>query len=257
MFAAFRYRNYRLFFSGQLVSLIGTWMNNTAEGWLVYQLTGSKAMLGIVAAASSGPMLFFSTFGGWVADRYPKRSVLVVTQAVSMILSLLLALLVWRGWVQPWHIVTLALLGGVVMAFDMPARQSFVIELMTSREDLTSQRHLAQQHDGQWRPHPRPFARRDLHGAALWLLLLLLFDIAACFLFDGVSFIAVIGITGLFLMQLASRPRAPQKGSALEHALGGFSYVWNNPRVLTILTLFAVVGILVPVVFRPHARLCP
>src|SRR4051794_702244 len=75
MFSAFRYRNYRLFFLGQLVSLVGTWMNNTAEGWLVYQLTGSKALLGVVAAASSGPMLFFSTYGGWIADRHPKRSI--------------------------------------------------------------------------------------------------------------------------------------------------------------------------------------
>src|SRR5436309_14844671 len=134
-FSALRHRNFRLFFYGQLISLTGTWMTTTAQGWLVYQLTGSKALLGIVAAAASAPMLVFATWGGWAADRYPKRSVLVVTQACSMILSLTMAALVWSGHVRPWEIIVLAIFGGVTMAFDMPARQSFVIE-MTSREDL-------------------------------------------------------------------------------------------------------------------------
>jgi MFS family permease len=93
-FSAFKHRNFRLYFSGQLISFTGTWMTTTAQGWLVYQLTGSKALLGVVAAAASAPMLFFATWGGWVADRYPKRSVIVCTQISSMILSLVLAALV-------------------------------------------------------------------------------------------------------------------------------------------------------------------
>ena len=136
-FAAFAHRNYRLFFIGQLVSLIGNWINSTAEGWLVYQLTGSTALLGVVAAASTGPMLFLSTWGGLVADRHPKRTVLVIAQVASMVLSLLLAFLVWSGHIQPWQIIAMASLGGVVMAFEMPARQAFVIEI-TSRADLTN-----------------------------------------------------------------------------------------------------------------------
>ena len=230
MFAAFRYRNYRLFFSGQLISLIGTWMNNTAEGWLVYQLTGSKALLGVVAAASTGPMLFFSTFGGWVADRYPKRSVLVVTQAASMILSLTLAFLVWTHTIQVWQIITLAILGGVVMAFDMPARQSFVIE-MTSREDLTNAISL----------NSSMVNGARIVGPSVAGLLMAQFGIAACFLFDGLSFIAVIW--GLLLMRGLPPARHLQKGSAMSHAIDGFRYVARHPRVLTILTLFAVVGI--------------
>lgn len=121
-FSAFKHRNFRLYFFGQLISFTGSWMTTTAQGWLVYQLTGSKALLGLVAAAASAPMLFFATWGGWVADRYKKRSVIVMTQICSMILSLAMASLVWTNVVQPWHIIVLAVLGGINMAFDMPAR---------------------------------------------------------------------------------------------------------------------------------------
>ena len=134
-FSALRHRNFRLFFYGQLISLVGTWMTTTAQGWLVYQMTGSKALLGIVAAAASAPMFVFATWGGWAADKYPKRSVLVATQIMSMLLSLALAALVWSGHIRAWQIIVLAALGGVTMAFDMPARQSFVIEIKLIRRD--------------------------------------------------------------------------------------------------------------------------
>jgi MFS family permease len=230
MFAAFRHRNYRLFFIGQLISLIGNWMNSTAEGWLVYQITGSTALLGVVAAASTGPMLFLSTWGGWVADRHPKRTVLVIAQVVSMVLSLVLAFLVWSGHVQPWQIIALAALGGVVMAFDMPARQSFVIEI-TSREDLTNAISL----------NSSMINGARIIGPSLAGVFMARFGIASCFLVDGLSFIAVIA--ALLAMRLPKHVCLTHPGSGLEHALGGFRYVWNNPRVLTILSLFAVVGI--------------
>src|SRR5215813_10015652 len=121
-FSAFQYRNYRLYFVGQLVSLIGTWMTSTAQGWLVYQLTGSKALLGIVSAAGTAPMLVFSTWGGWAADHFPKRSVLIGTQISMMILSFIMAGLVWCKLILPWEIVVLGMFGGVAMAFDMPSR---------------------------------------------------------------------------------------------------------------------------------------
>src|SRR3954464_14807666 len=110
-FSALKYRTFRLYFAGQLVSFTGTWMTTTAQGWLVYQLTGSKALLGIVAAAASAPMLLFSTWGGWLADRYPKRTVIVCTQISSMMLSLAMAALVWTKVVQPWQIIVLAVFG--------------------------------------------------------------------------------------------------------------------------------------------------
>ena len=164
-------------------------MTTTAQGWLVYQLTGSKALLGFVAAAASAPMLFLAAFGGWVADRYPKRSVVVITQSCMMILSFTMAALVWSKWVQPWQIIVLAVLGGIVTAFDMPARQSFVIE-MTSREDLMNAISL----------NSSAFNCARILGPSIAGFLMAQVGIAMCFFLDGVSFIAVI--TGLLMMRL-------------------------------------------------------
>ena len=229
-FSALKHRNFRLFFSGQLISFTGTWMTTTAQGWLVYQLTGSKALLGLVAAAASAPMLLFATWGGWVADRYPKRSVIVVTQTCSMILSFVMAALVWSDLVQPWHIILLAILGGITMAFDMPARQSFVIE-MTSREDLMNAISL----------NSSAFNCARIVGPSIAGFLMAQVGIAACFFVDGLSFFAVIA--GLLLMRLPKHNPIESASSAIGQALEGFRYVWGHRRVLTILSLFAVVGI--------------
>src|SRR3989440_5004599 len=230
-FSAFKHRNFRLYFAGQLISFTGTWMTTTAQGWLVYQLTGSKALLGIVAAAASAPLLFFATWGGWVADRYPKRAVVVATQVCFMILSLALAALVWTKLVQPWQIIVLAVFGGITMAFDMPARQSFVIE-MTSREDLMNAISL----------NSSAFNCARIVGPSIAGLLMAHVGIATCFLCDGVSFVPVIA--GLLLMRLPKKEtRIASGGGAIAQALEGFRYVWGHRRVLTILSLFTVVGI--------------
>ena len=230
-FSAFKHRNFRLYFSGQLISFTGTWMTTTAQGWLVYQLTGSKVLLGVVAAAASAPMLFFATWGGWVADRYPKRLVIVMTQICSMILSLTMAALVWTQIVQPWHIIVLAVLGGVTMAFDMPARQSFVIE-MTSREDLMNAISL----------NSSAFNCARIIGPSIAGLLMAHVGIAMCFLIDGLSFIPVIA--GLLLMRLPKREtQIESEAGPIGQALEGFRYVGQHRRVLTILSLFTVVGI--------------
>ena len=230
-FSAFQHRNFRLYFIGQLISFTGTWMTTTAQGWLVYQLTGSKALLGIVAAAASAPMLLFATYGGWIADRYPKRAVVVCTQISSMLLSLAMAALVWTKVVQPWHIIALAVLGGITMAFDMPARQSFVIE-MTSREDLMNAISL----------NSSAFNCARIVGPSIAGLLMAHISIAACFLCDGLSFLPVIA--GLLMMRLPKKPKQiASSGGALAQALEGFRYVWGHRRVLTILSLFTVVGI--------------
>src|SRR5437773_6567430 len=188
-FSAFQYRNYRLYFWGQLVSLIGTWMTSTAQGWLVYQLTGSKALLGIVAAAGTAPMLVFATWGGWAADRFPKRSVLLWTQSAMMILAFIFAGLVWSGLIRPWEIIVLGLCGGVVMAFDMPARQSFVVEI-ASREDLMNAISL----------NSAMFNGARIVGPAVAGFLMAKVGIALCFFIDGVSFLAVLA--GLLMMRL-------------------------------------------------------
>jgi MFS family permease len=136
-FAAFRHRNYRLYFFGHFVALTGLWMQNVAQSWLVYQLTGSPLYLGIVSFASSIPILAFSLGAGVLVDRVPIRWLLLRTQTAAKALAFILAADVFFGWVQPWHIVILAFLLGIVNTFDAPARQSFVIE-MVGREDLTN-----------------------------------------------------------------------------------------------------------------------
>ncbi len=229
-FSAFQYRNYRLYFWGQLVSLIGTWMTNTAQGWLVYQLTGSKALLGVVAAAGTAPMLFFATWGGWAADRFPKRSVLLWTQSGMMILAFVFAGLIWSGLIRPWQIIVLGLCGGVAMAFDMPARQSFVVEI-ASREDLMNAISL----------NSAMFNGARIIGPAIAGLLMAKVGIALCFFIDGVSFLAVLG--GLLMMRLPAHRGHSAAGGALAQSLEGFRYVWNHTRVRTIFILFAIVGI--------------
>jgi MFS family permease len=188
-------------------------------------------LLGVVAAAASAPMLVFATWGGWIADRYPKRSVIVATQTCSMVLSLTMAALVWSGRVQPWHIIVLAVLGGITMAFDMPARQSFVIE-MTSREDLMNAISL----------NSSAFNCARIVGPSIAGVLMAQVGIAMCFLLDGLSFIAVIA--GLLLMRLPrKKAQIDSEAGPLGQALEGFRYVWMHARVLTILSLFTVVGI--------------
>ena len=188
-FAALKHRNFRLFFVGQLVSLIGSWMQNTAQGWLVYQLTGSKVLLGTVAAVGSLPMLLLSVWGGSVADRHPKRTVVLFTQTGMMVLAFVFAALVWSGHIQPWHILVLAALGGVAMAFDMPARQAFMVE-MTSREDLMNAVSL----------NSSIVNGARVVGPAVAGFLMAHVGMTWCFLLNGLSFIAVIA--GLLMMRL-------------------------------------------------------
>jgi MFS family permease len=127
---AFRYRNFRLFWSGQLISLIGTWMHHTAQGWLVFKLTDSPFYLGLTGMAASSPILLFTLAGGVLADRYPKRNIILVAPVVIMCLTLTLALLVATGNVRVWHVLVLAFLIGSANAVEIPARQSFLIELV-------------------------------------------------------------------------------------------------------------------------------
>jgi MFS family permease len=187
-------------------------------------------MLGIVAAASTTPMLFLSTIGGAVADRYPKRTVITIMQGINMVLSLTLAYLVWAGSVRPSQIIVLAIFTGAVLAFEMPARQSFVIE-MTSKEDLLNAISL----------NSSMVNGARILGPSLAGLVMAHFGTAMCFLLDGLSFIAVIA--SLLMMRLPPHAPKPRQGSALEHALEGFRYAWTHPRVRTILSLFAIVGI--------------
>jgi MFS family permease len=226
---ALRHRNYRLFFSGQLVSLIGSWMQSVAESWLVYRLTGSAALLGVAGFASQIPVLFLATIGGTVADRYHRHRIIVVTQITSMILPLVLAVLVFTGRVQVWHVFALAATLGVVNAFDVPARQAFVIE-MVGKDDLVNAIAL----------NSSIVNGARAIGPAIAGVLVAAFGEGWCFLLNGVSYIAVI--TGLLLMQLPPRMQAEHPKKALTGITQGYRYVMNTMPVRDLLLMVGLLS---------------
>ena len=229
-FRALRHRNYRLFFWGQLVSLTGTWMQQTAMSWYVYQITNSKLLLGVVSAVGSAPMMLSSIWGGALADLYPKRSILVATQAAQMICAFLLAAGVWLGFATPSFIIIVAALNGISMGFDMPARQAFTVE-MTSREDLLNAISL----------NSSIVNGARVVGPSVAGLMIGAVGVAMCFFLNGLSFIAVIA--GLWMMRLPIFERKIEIVSAGEHAWEGILYATKHPRVRTILLLFLAVGV--------------
>jgi len=237
---ALRHRNYRLFFSGQLVSLVGTWMQSVAESWLVYRLTGSAALLGIAGFAGQVPVLFFATIGGTVADRYNRHRILIVTQTISMVLPLILAALVFTGRVQVWHVLTLAAILGVVNAFDVPARQAFVVE-MVGKDDLVNAIALNSSIVN---------AARSVGPAVAGVLLAAVGE-GWCFLLNGVSYIAVI--TGLLMMQLPRRMQAEHPAKALAGVTQGFRYVRRTMAVRDLLLMVALISF----AGQPFATLMP
>jgi MFS family permease len=229
-FRALRHRNYRLFFWGQLVSLIGTWMQQTAMSWFVYEITNSKFLLGAVAAVGSAPMMLFAIWGGSLADIYPKRSILIATQTAQMICALLLAAAAWAGFATPLFIIIIAALNGVAMGFDMPARQAFTVE-MTSREDLLNAISL----------NSSIVNGARVVGPSIAGLMIGAVGVATCFFLNGLSFIAVIA--GLLMMRLPPFERNIEIVSTREHAWNGILYSIKHQRVRTILLLFLAVGV--------------
>src|SRR6266513_208022 len=229
-FRALRHRNYRLFFWGQLVPLIDTWRQQTSMSWFVYQITNSKLLLGVVAAMGSAPMMLSSVWGGSLADRYPKRSILVATQTAQMICAFLLAAGVWAGFATPSFIIVIAALNGLAMGFDMPARQAFTVE-MTSREGLLNAISL----------NSSIVNGARIIGPSVAGLLIGAFGVAMCFFLNGVTFIAVIA--GLSMMRLPRFERPAHAVSAGEHAWNGIVYSIKHQRVRTMLLLFLAVGV--------------
>ncbi len=229
-FRALRHRNYRLFFWGQLVSLIGTWMQQTAMSWFVYEITNSKFLLGVVSAVGSAPMVLSSVWGGTLADLHPKRSILVATQSAQLVCAFLLATGVWLGFATPSFIIIVAALNGIAMGFDMPARQAFTVE-MTNREDLLNAISL----------NSSIVNGARVVGPSVAGLMIGAVGVAMCFFLNGLSFIAVIA--GLLMMRLPPFEPKVHVASAGEHAWNGLMYSIKHPRVRMILVLFLAVGV--------------
>lgn len=229
-FAAFKHRNYRLWFMGQLVSLVGTWMQTTAQGYLVFQLTHSPLYLGYVGFAAGVPSWLFMLYGGVIADRMPRRKLLLIAQTTMMILAFIQAGLTFAGWIQPWHIIVLALALGIANAFDAPARQAFTVE-MVGREDLTNAIAL----------NSSMFNLATVVGPAVAGLTYAWVGPAWCFTLNGLSFIAVI--TALLLMRLKPMLTKKRTTAALDDLKEGLRYTASHVAIRTLVSIAAVVSL--------------
>jgi MFS family permease len=225
-----RHRNFQYFFSGQLISLIGTWMQTIAESWLVYRLTGSPWLLGIVRFMAQIPVFLLATVGGMVADRYNRHRVIIATQSISMVLALILAFLTLTGRVHVWHVMVLATLLGVVNAFDLPARQAFLVD-MVGKGDLMNAIAL----------NSSIFNGARVIGPAVAGILVAWIGEGWCFFANGISFIAVI--TGLLLMKLPAFQKAREHQPFFENMAEGIRFVRTTTPIRALLLLIGLVSL--------------
>lgn len=237
---ALRHRNFQLFFSGQLISLIGTWMQSVAQAWLVYRKTGSSLLLGSVGFASQIPVFLVAPLGGIVADRYNRHRVVISTQVASMILALILAALTLSHRVEVWHIFVLAALLGVVNAFDIPGRQAFLVD-MVGKEDLMNAIAL----------NSSMFNGARIVGPAIAGILVASIGEGWCFFANGISYIAVI--IGLLMMRIECPRRPNTSGSPLEDIIEGFRFASRTGPIRAILLLLGLVSL----VAMPYTVLMP
>lgn len=227
---ALRHPNYRLWFWSQIVSLFGTWMESTALGFLVFDLTKSPAYLGLVGFATGVPTWLFMLYAGAIADRVPRRTLLLVTQTVMMALAFAVAGLTFLHWIQPWHVLVLAFLLGTANAFEAPARQSFILEMVTV-EDMTNAIAL----------NSAMFNTAMAVGPMAGGLIYAFFGPAWCFAINGLSFVAVI--VALKRMKLEPFVPKPSRASALADIKEGLAYVATHPLIRTIIALIGTVSL--------------
>jgi MFS family permease len=232
-FRAFNNRNYTLFFCGQSISQIGTWMQRTAVSWVIYSITHSAYMLGLAVFAQQFPSFLFSLLGGIVSDRYDRRKVLLITQTASLVQSVLLAILTFTGHYIIWEILTLSVLLGIVNAFDTPARQPMIHELVNNKEDITNALAL----------NSAMVNIARLAGPALSGIVLQSFGAHTCFALNALSFLAVIA--SLLLMKLSPFTPPAIKKKVITELSEGFRYLQQTPRVGIIIILMMCLSLLV------------
>jgi len=239
-----RHRNFRLWFFGQLTSLVGTWMQSIAQNWLVYELTGSAWDLGIVNFVGAIPLVPLTLYAGAIADRFSKRRIIFAMQAAMMAQAFILFALCSTGVVQVWHVIALAFLLGAAQALDTPARQAFVVELV-GKEDLSNAIAL----------NSGIFHAARMIGPAAAGVLVATVGISGAFFLNGVSFLAVLG--GLFLMDASLIMRATADGKAGDDLLGGVRYISAHraPKAIILIVSFSAMlampyYVLIPVVAK-------
>lgn len=237
---AFRHRNYQLFFFGQLISVCGTWMQSVAQSWLVYRLTGSAALLGLVNFANLIPVFLLAPIGGAAADRRSRHRILLITQIVALVLAFVLAALTLTGRIHVWHLFVLASMLGINYAFYVPAQSAFVVD-MVGKEDLMNAIAL----------NSSMVNGARIIGPAIAGLLVAVIGEGWCFFLNGVSYVAVIG--GLLLMKIPPHHKVSLAGSPLKHVVEGFGFVARTGPVRELLLLLGAVSLF----GAPYAVLMP
>ena len=237
---ALKHRNFQLFFGGQLISVTGTWMQTVALSWLVYRLTGSSLLLGTAGFAGQIPVFLLAPLGGMMADRHDRQRIVIGTQTASMVLAFLLAALTLTGRVQVWHILVLAGSLGVANAFDIPARQAFLVD-MVGREDLMNAIAL----------NSSMFNGARIVGPAVAGILVAMIGEGWCFFANAVSYVAVI--VGLMMMRVRRPSRKPPSGSPWTQIVEGFRFVGHTRPIRAILLLLGLISL----VAMPYTVLMP
>ncbi len=228
---ALKHRNYRLFFTGQSISLIGTWMQQIARGWLVYTLTDSAFLLGLVGFASQIPTFVLASFAGVLADRHNKHRIIIATQALAMLEATILTILTLTKVIQVWHIIALSFFSGLINAFDMPTRQSFVIDMVEDKKDLPNAIAL----------NSSMFNAARLIGPTIAGFLIASFGEGMCFLINAVSYIAVIA--ALLMMKITPHINNKTKEKVLEGLKEGIKYAYNFKPIRVLLLLIALMSL--------------
>lgn len=231
VFRSIENRNYRLYFTGQTVSVLGSWLQSVAQSWLVYRLTGSSLQLGLVVFMAQAPLLFLSPIGGVLADRYPRRWVVVGTQTTSMLLAFALAALTLLGHIQIWQILVLAGLQGIVNAVDVPTRQALVAEIVKS-DDLLNAVAL----------NSSIFSHASSVAPLVAGFLVSVIGEGWCFAINGLTYVAVV--VGLLLIRVEERSDRSARDSALSRIRQGFHFVHNTAPIRRILIVLGVVSLL-------------
>ena len=229
-FRAMQHRNFQLFIAGQLISLIGTWMQTTAQLWLVYEMTGSAALLGVFGFASQVPMLFLSSIGGYVGDRYDRQRSVIATQVASMVLAFVLAALKLTHLIRVWEVIVIAFLVGIVNAFDVPIRQAFFVQ-MVGKEDLPNAIAL----------NSSIFNGARVVGPAIAGFAIARIGEGWCFFLNGLSFAAVI--VALLMMRIERGAPKPSDGSPLKSLVQGFQFAMTDLPIRSALLLLSVLSL--------------
>ncbi|MBV6420082.1 MAG: Enterobactin exporter EntS [Ignavibacteriaceae bacterium] len=228
---ALRHKNYRLFFTGQSLSLIGTWMQSVALGWLVYRLTDSAFLLGLVSFASQIPTFVFASFAGVLADRYNRHKIIITTQSLAMIQAFILAYLTLSHSIEIWHIVALSLFSGLINAFDMPTRQSFVIDMVDDRNDLPNAIAL----------NSSVFNSARLIGPTIAGFIISALGEGLCFLINAMSFFTVI--IALLMMKIPPKENNHHKEKVIKEVKEGIKYAYNFKPIRALLLLIGLVSL--------------